>query len=198
MGCCMSQMPPPIEPKRITLASVSVLSATQISKADPKRYTIKPEPKLSTDISLDNTNSNNESNTKSKPSEEDSSYIPYTPDANTCQIPSFHKTEFQLSIERKKTELLYQKQKLKELSSRTLDAQVLAQSTNYKRLYDIWIEYAYKSEKQDGILVMDFRGLTLSLKVFGMIIDTDRDFQKHIFKKFDENNEKEITYADFS
>ena len=45
---------------------------------------------------------------------------------------------------------------------------------------------------------MNIHGLTKALAVFGMIIDTDKDFQRHIFKKFDLDNEKEITYNDFS
>eukprot|EP00486_Rosalina_sp_Unknown_P000382 CAMPEP_0201563812 /NCGR_PEP_ID=MMETSP0190_2-20130828/1274_1 /ASSEMBLY_ACC=CAM_ASM_000263 /TAXON_ID=37353 /ORGANISM="Rosalina sp." /LENGTH=49 /DNA_ID= /DNA_START= /DNA_END= /DNA_ORIENTATION= len=45
---------------------------------------------------------------------------------------------------------------------------------------------------------MNIHGLTKALAAFGMIIDTDKDFQRHIFKKFDLDNEKEITYNDFS
>ena len=45
---------------------------------------------------------------------------------------------------------------------------------------------------------MDISGLTKALAVFGMIIDADKNFQRHIFRKFDVDNEKEISYDDFS
>ena len=69
------------------------------------------------------------------------------------------------------------------------------QSKSYQRLYDVWEEYATTNEEGT---TMDIYGLTKALAVFGMIIDTDKDFQRHIFKKFDLDNEKEITYNDFS
>jgi Ca2+-binding EF-hand superfamily protein len=153
---------------------------------DLKRYSIKTEPKLSQEKSKSKT----KDDSSFTPEEFDN--VPAHPPMTT--IPR-SKSQFQLKMEERKSELLREKQKLRQLQQEAFEKQVQAQQLqNFKRLYDIWQEYATNSVAT----LMDIQGLTASLKVFGMIIDTDRDFQKHIFRKFDIDNEKEITYNDFS
>jgi len=53
-------------------------------------------------------------------------------------------------------------------------------------------------EETFGAKLTKLDGLSTAFAVFGMIIDTDNDFKNDISKKFDLDNEKEITYNDFS
>jgi len=96
---------------------------------------------------------------------------------------------------REHQKLCKKKQKLKQVQTDAFNQQIANQQGHgYKRLYDVWKEFATNVDKDK----MDIDGLTSAVAVFGMIIDTDRDFQRHVFKKFDLDNEKEITYDDFS
>eukprot|EP01084_Bolivina_argentea_P062110 113568_1 len=140
----------------------------------PKRYSHKAEPQLRSD---DQSNS-----TASSFSPND------TPELEPC------KSEFQLRMEQRRSEIMLQRQKLKELQHVAFHRQLTAQHTKFKRLYDVWEEFATNPNGS----TMDIDGLTQALAVFGMIIDSNRDFQRHIFDKFDLDGENEITYNDFS
>lgn len=129
-------------------------------------------------------------------SEEDS----FTPSDDGTALPSAdleipqHKSEFQLRMQQRQSEIQDERNKLKQLQSNTFSSQVAAhRSKSFQRLYDVWTEYA----SDDGA-TMDMEGLTRALAVFGMIINTHSEFQKHIFSKFDLDNETLITYNDFS
>jgi len=103
------------------------------------------------------------------------------------------KSEFQIRMEMRRLEKMESWRRLDELQRSAFDRQVKTmQSKQYKRLYDVFKEYA-----NSGGETMDLHGLTSALSVFGMIIDTNSTFQHHIWSKFDLDNELEITFDDF-
>jgi len=118
----------------------------------------------------------------------------FTPSA-TPQLVDQNKSEFQLKMERKRSEMTERAHRLQILQRNAFDRQVEAlQSKQYRRLYDVFNDYT----KTPGGDTMDIDGLTSALAVFGMIIDTNSTFQRHIFSKFDLDNEAEIRFDDFS
>lgn len=174
-------------------------------KSEIKQYTTRStmsyDTSPSTKASLELMGSNKSSSLPSNPdikeeSEQESSFTPSddnAPPQSDLQIPE-HKSEFQLRMEQRQSEIQDQRKQLRQLQSNTFEEQVAAQrSKSFKRLYDVWTEYA----SADGS-TMDIEGLTAALAVFGMIINTHKEFQKHIFGKFDLDDEKVITYNDFS
>lgn len=200
----MTHAPPPI-PEVKHMEKVGSYTETTKS-ADPKKFAHKPEPQMSTSVE-DNKKDSIDSSPKESPIsarqieeikkeveiELEDSYTPEEPLNGTAIETQL--SEFQLKMEERKSELLRERQKLAQLQSNAFEKQVADQQKgSFKRLYDIWEEFA---TNQDGT-TMNIHGLTKALAVFGMIIDTDKDFQRHIFKKFDLDNEKEITYNDFS
>jgi len=197
----MTHTPPPI-------AEINEMhkvgSHTETTKsADPKKFAVKTEPQMSASTEIVTSDESPQSNPITDKEIEDikkevdieleESYTPDEP-VNGTQIEQ-QKSEFQIKMEQRQSELLAEKQKLAESVQNAFEQQVANQQKGqFKRLYDVWEEYA---TNQDGT-TMNIHGLTKALAVFGMIIDTDKDFQRHIFKKFDLDNEKEITYNDFS
>jgi len=159
----------------------------------------------SSKASLEMMGSNKSSSIGSTPSNPDikeesaqeSSFTPSDDNAlpsTDLQMPE-HKSEFQLRMEQRQSEIEDQRNKLRQLQSNTFEEQVAAhRSKSFKRLYDVWTEFATKPDCD----TMDIEGLTRALAVFGMIINTHSEFQKHIFSKFDLDGEQLITYNDFS
>lgn len=204
MGCCMSHVPPPIPESRIN-STVPSFTETTIKSAEPMKYRSKQEPPASCYSTEDEGGDIKPIYKSDKSSSKcDDEIADKQLDAETSSVdddipPSTQietqLSEFQMKVEQRKSELLRQKQKLKELQQDAFDQQVAAQqSRNFKRLYDVWQEFA----TNDDLTMMNIDGLTKALSVFGMIIDTNRDFQKHIFMKFALDNVKEIDYNDFS
>eukprot|EP00483_Globobulimina_turgida_P006966 UN06980 len=94
----------------------------------------------------------------------------------------------------KKVRIAEDAKKLHDLQDKAFDDQVTRQrSRTFAGIYEVFHIYA----KLDGGNKMDIDGLTEALAHFGIIINTDRAFQKFVFSKFDIDNEKEIDYNDF-
>jgi len=202
----MSQSPPPIVDQK-KLNSMEKVGSYEVAKPSNsvKKYAHKPEPQMSRSVEDPEKASPQSSPQQNPVTDEQIEEIKkdveieledsYTPDEPimTTQMTST-KSDFQIKMEERRSEILREKQKLAQLQQNAFEQQVaVQQSKSYKRLYDVWEEYA----TNEGT-TMDIHGVTKALAVFGMIIDTDKDFQRHIFRKFDLDNEKEITYNDFS
>jgi len=173
-----------------------------------KQYTVRSTMSYDTapsgsagKASLELMGSNKSSSLPSNPdikeeSAQESSFTPSDDNALPSSDPEMpeHKSEFQLRMEQRQSQIQDERKKLKQLQSNTFEEQVAAhRSKSFKRLYDVWTEFA----APDGD-TMDIEGLTRALAVFGMIINTHSEFQKHIFSKFDLDDEGVITYNDFS
>jgi len=110
------------------------------------------------------------------------------------QVPE-QKSQFQLRMEDRRSEIITQWNSLDELQRRAFDQQIeRMQSKRYQGLKDVFQEYCCK---HDGN-AMDIEGLTSALSVFGMIIYTNSAFKNHIWSKFDLDDEMQITFDDFS
>lgn len=191
MGCCQSQAPPPE-----TVTKQQQLSSVPRSKLQKKVESYTKEERIEKTAGTAPTGkpSIDSNSTPKRQSEAEQSYSPDDFDIPNTELEE-HKSNFQLKMEQRKSELLREKAKLAELQQSAFEKQVAAQqSRSYKRLYDVWEQYATST---DGT-TMNIEGLTKALAVFGMIIDSDRDLQRHIFRKFDADNKHEITYDDFS
>mmetsp|Transcript_26095 Transcript_26095/g.42640 ORF Transcript_26095/g.42640 Transcript_26095/m.42640 type:complete len:342 (-) Transcript_26095:711-1736(-) len=215
MGCCVSAGQVPVAQLQ-SIEQSAINSAISLSSIDamidnnnagrkasnPKRFARKQEPKLSieTDTRASSLGSH-KSTVPSKPSptpklpsceedqdlsEEHAEDLPPTPVLETNYTMSE-------KMERRRSEILQEKAKIARVQSQALEQQVaVQQSRNYKRLYDVWMEHV----NVDGVMDMD--DLAGALSVFGMVIDTTRSFQRHIFKKFDVDSAGVIQYEDFS
>jgi len=106
-----------------------------------------------------------------------------------------HRLKFQIQMEVAETEEKFERERKKHLRNETFDVQLKTQrSQRYDSLYQVFDRYAIGDEKDK----MDIDGLSKALAVFGMVIDSDRDLQKFVLKKFDLDNNGEIDYNDFS
>jgi len=120
-------------------------------------------------------------------------------DGSSSATPSLNdqKSEFQMAMERRREELEDQKRRLTAKQSQLFLQQVDSMKRReYKGLFDVFSEFATGHSQK----TLDIDGLADALTVFGMVIDSPSDpaFRRHIYKKFDIDNEGHITYDDFS
>ncbi len=179
MGHCLSPMPPP---NRSKLPSVPATSNT-----------ITQTSKLATDDTNSNVNSDSKSpDTLNNSYTPDTPNTPNTPDKNKtiCIIPSF------LSIQpiKSENELYALQLQLRKFSLKTLDAQVSAQNSKYKRLYDIWNEFAsrpYGNNSEINDMRMDingFNGLMQKKLHIILLVIIHTDSLQTLFEIFDIEN----------
>jgi len=195
----MSTVEPPVAESQMNQIVESQTTSTK--SADPKQFRAKQEPQISYNSTGETGNDTDNNDTDNKPDiDEPNTHKQSDVSSVDDEIPpttqmEAQKSELQIKMEERASELMREKQKIKELQQDAFERQVAEQQgQNYKRLYDVWQEFA----TNDDASKMDINGLTKALAVFGMIIDTNRHLQKHIFKKFDLDNQNEITYDDFS